>query len=58
MSVIAVFIIIGVALLIVMFASIFLLRLSQQEKPIRPENRADKNNLQGSSEDRNNLDQN
>ena len=58
MSVIAVFVIIGVALLIVMFASIFLLRLSRQEKPIRPENVSDKQKLQDSSEDRNNLDQN
>ncbi len=58
MSVIAVFVIIGVALLIVMFASIFLLRLSRQEKPIRPENGSDKQKLQDSSEDRNNLDQN
>ena len=58
MSVIAVFVIIGVALLIVMFASIFLLRLSQQEKPIRPENGSDKQKLQDSSKDRNNLDQN
>ncbi len=58
MSVIAVFVIIGVALLIVMFASIFLLRLSQQEKPIRPENRSNKQKLEDSSEDRNNLDEN
>ena len=58
MSVIAVFIIIGVALLIVMFASIFLLRLSQQEKPIRPENKSNKQKLEDSSEDRNNLDEN
>ncbi len=58
MSVIAVFVIIGVALLIVMFASIFLLRLSQQEKPIRPENRSNKQKLDDSSEDRNNLDEN
>ena len=58
MSVIAVFVIIGVALLIVMFASIFLLRLSRQEKPIRPENGSDKQKLQDSSKDRNNLDQN
>ena len=58
MSVIAVFVIIGVALLIVIFTSIFFFRLSKQENLVSPENKTDKKKLPNRSGDTNNLDQN